>query len=305
MALNMELIWLEDFLALSDMANFSRAAELRNVTQPAFSRRIRALEEWVGAGLFERHSNGARLTEAGMAFRPGAEDLLRRINQLCAETREVGKAQASTLHFAATHALSFTFFPGWIRGLEPPGAISLVSDSMQACEQVMLQGEAQFLLCYYHDEVLGRFDPAHFLSVCVGKDRLALLSAPDADGKALWQISGADGPVNYLAYGAESGLGRIVGLKQSRSESLASLRPVVTSQLAATLQSMARLGRGLAWLPWSVAMDDIADGKLVRASHPSTDIELEIRLFRPRARQSAAAEQFWARLKDAKQGGVA
>ena len=49
----MEFIWLEDFLALVDSGNFSRAAELRHVTQPAFSRRIRALEDWVGVDLFE------------------------------------------------------------------------------------------------------------------------------------------------------------------------------------------------------------------------------------------------------------
>ena len=43
----MELIWLEDYLALAETLNFSKAAEARHVTQPAFSRRIRALEDWV------------------------------------------------------------------------------------------------------------------------------------------------------------------------------------------------------------------------------------------------------------------
>jgi DNA-binding transcriptional LysR family regulator len=51
----MEFIWLEDFLALVDSGSFSRTAELRHVTQPAFSRRIRALERWVGVNLFERN----------------------------------------------------------------------------------------------------------------------------------------------------------------------------------------------------------------------------------------------------------
>lgn len=37
-------IWLEDFLALAATVNFSRAAEARAITQPAFSRRIRALD---------------------------------------------------------------------------------------------------------------------------------------------------------------------------------------------------------------------------------------------------------------------
>ena len=44
LALPMELIWFEDYLALAQTLNFSKAAELRHVTQPAFSRRIRALE---------------------------------------------------------------------------------------------------------------------------------------------------------------------------------------------------------------------------------------------------------------------
>ena len=54
----MELIWFEDYLALAETLNFSRAAELRHVTQPAFSRRIRALEGWIGTALFTRTTHG-------------------------------------------------------------------------------------------------------------------------------------------------------------------------------------------------------------------------------------------------------
>jgi LysR family transcriptional regulator, hypochlorite-specific transcription factor HypT len=42
----MELNWLEDFLALAERRNFSRAAEARHVTQPAFSRRGPRPWEW-------------------------------------------------------------------------------------------------------------------------------------------------------------------------------------------------------------------------------------------------------------------
>jgi len=44
----MELKWLEDFVSLAETHSFSRSAELRHVTQPAFSRRIQALEAWLG-----------------------------------------------------------------------------------------------------------------------------------------------------------------------------------------------------------------------------------------------------------------
>jgi DNA-binding transcriptional LysR family regulator len=108
----MELLWLEDFNVLAQSGNFSRAAELRHVTQPAFSRRIRALENWVGVDLFERTTQGAVLTDAGRQMIESAQDLTRRLYQMRQEAREVAGKQARTLHFAATHSLSFTFFPG-------------------------------------------------------------------------------------------------------------------------------------------------------------------------------------------------
>src|SRR5437868_12138754 len=110
----MELIWFEDYLALVETLNFSRAAELRHVTQPAFSRRIRALENWVGAALFTRTTHGVALTPAGEHFHNQAEILTRALNQLRRDTLEAS-GSGKPLSIAATHALSFTFFPKWVR----------------------------------------------------------------------------------------------------------------------------------------------------------------------------------------------
>jgi len=65
----MDLDWLEDFAALAEHGNFSRAAEMRHVSQPAFSRRIKALEDWIGVPLFSRGAQGVTLTAAGEQFR--------------------------------------------------------------------------------------------------------------------------------------------------------------------------------------------------------------------------------------------
>ena len=65
----MDLIWLEDFLAIAEEGGFSRAAERRHVTQPALSRRIKVLEEWLGTPLIERRSHTLTLTPAGEAPR--------------------------------------------------------------------------------------------------------------------------------------------------------------------------------------------------------------------------------------------
>jgi len=57
---------------------------------------------------------------------------------------------------------------------------------------------------------------------------------------------------------------------------------------------MARAGDGLAWLPRTLAEDDISAGLLVEAGDADLKIPIEIRLFRPAARQSHAVEAIWA-----------
>ena len=64
----MHIKWLEDFITLAQTRSFSRAAELRHVTHPAFGRRIRALEAWAGTPLVERGGSPVRPTPAGETF---------------------------------------------------------------------------------------------------------------------------------------------------------------------------------------------------------------------------------------------
>jgi LysR family transcriptional regulator, hypochlorite-specific transcription factor HypT len=294
-----EISWLDDFLALAQTSSFSRAATLRAVTQPAFSRRIRALESWVGTPLFDRATHRVTLTDAGERFRGVAEEVLRRLAQGREETRAAAAGSASTLTFAATHALSLTFFPAWLRSLEatePLGPIRLVSDSMAACERILSEGRAQFLLCHHHAAAPGPFDGAAFRSLVVGSDVLAPMTAPDAARRPLASLPGrATAPVTLLAYAPESGLGRILAAALALGGRDAWLRPVFTSQLATVLRAMARDGRGVAWLPVSLVAEDLERGDLVRAGDESWDVRVELRLYRSSSSQSAAAERFWER----------
>ena len=91
----MNFTWLEDFLALAATGNFSRAAQDRHVTQPAFSRRVRALEEWLGVDLFDRSGQPARLTPAGVWFEDMARELLARVDRLPGEARRVAREDAA------------------------------------------------------------------------------------------------------------------------------------------------------------------------------------------------------------------
>ncbi len=55
-----------------ESGNFSRAAQARSIAQPAFSRHIRSLEEWVGVDLFDRSGTRPRSRRRASAFSPAA-----------------------------------------------------------------------------------------------------------------------------------------------------------------------------------------------------------------------------------------
>jgi LysR family transcriptional regulator, hypochlorite-specific transcription factor HypT len=294
----MDVAWLEDFLALVDAGNFNRASEARHCTQPAFSRRIRALEDWVGATLFNRDTHRVDLTEAGERFRLFAEEVLRRLRQGRDEARQAHAVAASTLKIAATHVLSTGFFPNWLYELEKRGKlgnIQLVSESMLACELIMQKGGAQFLLCHSHLAAPKALSASQFVSLAVGADRLVPVTAPTGDGKASFQLPGsALKPLPFLCYSGESGLGLIVELERRGEGWACSLETVFTSHLATLLRRMALAGRGIAWLPYSLIGEDIERGELVSAGGADWAIAVEVRLFRPRARLSLPAESFWS-----------
>jgi len=296
-----EFVWLQDFLALSDSGSFSRAAEERHVAQPAFSRRIRSLEEWLGTTLIDRSTHPASLTDAGIRFRPMVVDILHRVASARDETLAAEALAAATLRFAATHALSLTFFPTWIRSLETRmqvAPIHLVSDSLQACEELMLHGRAQFLLCHFHPKVANRLDPGNFQSLRVGTDTLIPVVAPH--GPMLPAFDDAPRPGRrhpVLAYSDASGLGRIIRDRLGTALDKARVDIVFTAHLAVVLKTMAVQGRGVAWLPRSLIGEDLQAKRLVAAGANDWNIPLQIRLFRRRGLEGALAEGFWTTAK--------
>jgi DNA-binding transcriptional LysR family regulator len=287
----MDATWLEDFIAVIREGGLSRAALQRAISQPAFSRRIRCLEEWVGTPLFDRTSRTTTLTPAGERFKPFAEEVLRQLETGRKDALAAAQTSTETLLFASTHALSLTFFSPWLRALESEQAlvssIQLTADSMEGCERLMIDGAAQFLLCHAHPVASTHLSDERFKSVVLGVDLLVPVAAPAlASANAL-----RDGP--FLAYTAQSGMGRILRATWEEGHRRPLGEPAFSSHLASVLAMMARDGRGVSWSPLSLVADDLAAGRLVRLGDTADEVRIEIHLVRPRARQLRAAERFW------------
>jgi len=298
----LHLEWLEDFVTLAETCNFSRAAEARAIAQPAFSRHIRSLEEWVGVDLIDRGAHPVDLNDAGRKLLPLVRDALASLEAARIKARLALDSSAASLRFAVTHALSITFFPRWLGALEtalPHGPVQTFADHLRACEDLMLQRRVQFVLCYGHPDVPGRLDEGGYPVVRLGDDVAVPVAATDRSGRALFDLAGA-APLPLLDYSDTSGLGRILRgrlrspfAQMSKGAAGPGTSVVFTAPNAFLLRTMALSGRGVAWLPASLVADELSAGKLAYAGGDAWRVPLEVRLYRQNADMAPTAEALW------------
>ncbi|WP_320201836.1 LysR substrate-binding domain-containing protein (plasmid) [Agrobacterium sp. rho-13.3] len=297
----MDTAWLLDLRALADTLNFSRAAEVRNITQPAFGRRIKALEDWSGSVLVDRSTHRIRITPAGEIMLVAAKDILQRIERATQDLNQERSATA-TLTFAATHALSFTFFPSWVQSLGSSVAtvpIRLLSDNMNECERMMAEGRAQFLLCHFHPNSEIRLHESDFKHVELATDVLLPVASKGEDGLPIHRLPGtSEAPVPHVSFDEKSGMGRILAANLPHTE--LHLVRVFTSHLAMVLKALALEGKGVAWIPRSLANFELEhEGKLAIAGDEKWMVPVKIVLIRPRNRMTELAEKFWTTVESA------
>ena len=294
----MDITLLEDFLELARELNFSRAAENRNMTQPAFSRRMKSLESDLQTPLINRTTRQVSLTSAGRAFQPRAEAIVRMLSDARLEALEAAGRAKKSLNLAATHALSYTFVPRWlmrIAGPEEVGTLNMVSDTHRQCLRIMQDGSANFFICHKGSAGSPDLPERQFLSHTIGNDRLVPLCTPDTDGNPRWQIGAGTQPVPFLSYASASGLHAILEAHWAANGRPA-IEATMNSVLASTNLEMAKAGQGVAFLPLTLAENDIQTCALVRAGGVEMDVPVQVIIYRPRSRMSPHSEAFWQKV---------
>jgi len=295
----MDIKWIEDFLSLAATRNFSRSAEHRNVTQPAFSRRIRALEAWVGAELVDRSSYPLTLTDAGKLFNDAASESLKLLNSACNQLRSKQIAD-NMLRVTAGHSLALSFLPEWLDQLSVGGSVinarisaTNIHDSVMA----LSEGECDLLLCFYHPQLPLLLNPDQYAWLTIGNERILPVSAPDRNGATAFQLPGSKSkPTRLLAYPSTSFLGRVTDLIIAGAPATPVLNISYESEMAELLKRMAVNGHGLSWLPERLIRSELDDGRLLRAGGEQWQLNLEIRAFRALQNRRPALNSLWEQL---------
>jgi DNA-binding transcriptional LysR family regulator len=301
----MDTKWLEDFVSLAETRSFSRSAQLRHVTQPAFSRRIQALEAWAGLDLVDRSSYPTRLTPAGETFHAQALEILGSLQATRNMMRGHQVAGQDMVEFAVPHTLAFTFFPHWLMDLRkrlPTLKSRLIALNVHDAVMRMTEGHCDLLIAYHHPTQPLQLSPDRYEMLSLGTETLAPYAKAGPDGQPLARLPGRAGqPVPFLSYASGAYMARLVEQIIKHAPNPPHLDPVYETDMAEGLKAMALEGHGLAFLPASSVRKELRGRRLVAAGSSDYELTMEVRIYRERpevARHAkAGAQELWGFLQ--------
>lgn len=294
----MDINWVQDFVCLGRTLNFTRAAEERNITQPAFSRRIKSLENWVGVPLVKRSTYPVQLTDAGLQFLPVARDTIANLTDIRQAIRAEERGSTAFQRIAVLHTISVNYLSGRIAELEqqiPDLRVRIYSDNLRTCCQLLSDGSCDFLLYYRHRDVAPVLDETRFARKDIGTERFFPVAETAAAEKGGWNLSAPGAAsIPYLSYDPNSFLGTVVD--QTIGDRTPPLVLRYMDALAEAIKRRTLSGSGISWLPEFAVADEIARGKLVIAGAEEWHTTLTLSLFCSLDRLDRTGRSVWEAL---------
>lgn len=301
----MQMAWLEDLVELARTRSFTRAAENRFVTHPAFGRRIRALEAWVGAALVER-TQPVSLTPAGQLFLDAATVTLDVLSTARAQLQH-GVAGTNTLQplqplrIATGRTLARTFLPDWYAAIDRrfgPFSLAVSTGGAREAIQLLANGEVDLLVTYSSPATRLLIDPQRYESLPLSQEVLLPVSAPDQRGLPKFPLlAGSTAPIPWLAFATSLTLRGVLAKHLAALPNRLPLLLVYQADSYDAILEMAKRGAGLAWLPKRLLQDELKQGRLLVVGDASLRVSFDISLCRLRSNGDAHVNAIWHGLR--------
>lgn len=295
----MDMRWLQDFIVLAEIGNFTHAASQRNLSQAAFSRRIMALEAWAGSKLVNRSTVPIRLTEAGERFLDRAQDISQIISNVRHEPLQSLNTRAEDMiRIAAPLAIAMTHLPRWMERWNSSGELraNVSSDWVHEGFSALAVGDLDIVICYHMAAQPLQASHDRFESVTIGKDRMIPVVGSGIMKERGWSFPGTlKRPIPILMYQHRTYLGRVVDLILAQAPNAVIGTPIIAAQMASILAPLAVNGMGVAWVPDPFL--DLHQGQLeaLWQSGPWT-AEMSIVAYRNRTPSRYAVRRVWEQI---------
>lgn len=297
----MDVRWLEDFLALIELRNFTRAAEFRNVSQAALSRRIQSLEQWVGTALVVKGAVPVRLTEAGEQFREDAKIAVDRLFEARSSIRSNQFDVMSQARIAMPHVLARSEFKRVLDVLSKrhKSSFSVIVGNTNDVVARYLAGDADILFSHdcaaipTHDTLDGHD------RLVIRQDRFMPYATRDPVKRAGFGFPGRqDAPFPLIAYSQRAYFSRLFEHVLERAGQPLPYKLRVQCDMSDVLKEVIAAGYGVGWLPQS-AVGPATEAEIAPIGGPEWALDIDICAFRPVGRDDPKIASIWKSLRPA------
>ncbi len=286
----MQLKWLEDLIAVAQAGSLAGAAQARFVTAPAFGRRIKALEAWLGAPVIERSAYPTKLTEVGAQFLVSAQEIVVLL-EAGQRLALAGKSSPHGVRIATGRTLGQTLFPPWLLQMQQTlGTFeaNISSGSLHDALSQLEQSAVDLVFCYGHHCLPLALEAGKFERMTIAAERLIPVAAPNLTWKKK--------AIPFLALSPSLALGRIWA-HQVPTAIKAQLKTIYEADFAEPLVPLVKARLGVAWLPESLVAQDLKRGLLVPLDLTPA-IGFEVQLVRAHPIIHPWVEKIWLASQD-------
>lgn len=270
----MEMQQIRYYLTLSETLNFTRAAERCNVSQPALTRAIQALEDELGGPLFHRERANTHLTELGRMMLPFFTQVRGGIDAAKTTAKSYHRLENVGLSIGAMCTISPTVLGGFLGNFRAhfPGIGLEVRDlpSSPLCDD-LTQGRVELALYGYPEIGDDRF---HYLPLY--QERFVIVTPPDHPLAQHNVITGSD--LNGQPYVSRINCEIYNYAKERFADRGIHLNEVFKSERDDWVLGMVRAGIGIGFFPeYSVTASGLAIRPLIDPDFVRTIYLLTVR----------------------------
>ncbi|WP_166259812.1 LysR family transcriptional regulator [Marinobacter salicampi] len=247
---------LEAFIAVVDEGSFSQAAASLELTQPAISKRVAALENELGGPIIDRSQRKLGLTDAGARLLPHARRILDEIHNARLALSMGNGDVRGYLSVIASHHIGLHHLPAWLRRLNrdyPEVSLGLQFMDSESAFDRMRKRSAELAFVTLNDAMDRSFqvharwdDPMAFV---VGKGH-PLAQQPHP---SLAHLAG------FSALLPDPGTATYRAISRLFLEADLTLRPEMPTNYMETLKMMTSVGLGWSVLPLRMVDDSLTE----------------------------------------------
>ena len=267
------------FTILAKCKNFTAAAKECNITQPAFSRRIKALEEELDIKLTVRGNNSFKLTSAGERLLLQATEIIRNLEQLKDNLHDESRSEQQTVHITMMNSISMAqsgLIHSSITRIAPHANVKYTVRSVYDGLELLKKKRTDLLLCYASDWWAPSADQNLYGFRTIGTET----AIPVCHADYFYDLNkDCDTSIPVLDHSPSTVIGlsinRMLESKEKRNFNYAT-----ESDHSCTLYNMIlHKHEGICWLPKSIVASDIARGTIIHLGDGKWDFHYDIRLY--------------------------